>query len=94
MDYLKLLNGVARQVKPAQSAFRDAASLDDKMADTGLDSLDSVLMAVYVCEIFGIPEESGKTFSPQTFGDIAAFAQTHATRIPASVEEALAISGG
>ena len=93
MDYLTLFNGVARQVKPARSAFRDAANLEDKIADTGLDSLDSVLMAVYLCEIFNIPEEVGKAFNPVTFGDIAAFVQTHATRMPASVEEALAITG-
>lgn len=94
MDYITLFNGVARQVKPARSAFRDASSLEEKLADTGLDSLDSVLMAVYLCEIFDIPEEAGKAFSPVTFGDVAEFVRANAKRMPSSVEEALAITAG
>ncbi len=89
-DYLSLLNGLGRHVKPQSNAFREAASLDAPLADSGLDSLDTVLMAVYVCEIFGIAEETGKSLAPRTFGDVAKFAQAHHTRMPASVEAALA----
>lgn len=90
MDYLKLLNGLARRIKPAHSAYREAAALDEQLGDTGLDSLDVVLLAVYVCETFGIPEEVGKTLNARTFEDIVRFAETHGTRVPGSVEEALA----
>jgi hypothetical protein len=94
MDYLALLNGLARSVKPAGSAFRPAEHLEVSLPDTGLDSLDITLLAVYVCEVFGIPEEVGKTLVPGTFADIVRFVGQHATRMPESVEAALATVAG
>ena len=94
IDYLLLLNGLARRVKPARSAFRDAAELDEKLADTGLDSLDTVLMTVYLCEMFGIPEKIGNTLVPVTFADVVSFIEANRTRMPDSVDAALATVDG
>ena len=74
--------------------IRAAASLEEKLPDTGLDSLDIVLISVYVCEVYGIPEVVGKTLHPTTFADIAAFITTHMVREPATLEEAFAVVDG
>lgn len=92
LDMLALLNGLASRIKP--SGIRPAADLNEPLGNTGLDSLDVVLIAVYVCEIFGIPEEIGKTLVPSSFGDVAAFIAIHGTREPASLEEAFAVVEG
>ena len=88
LDMLALLNGLATRVKT--SGLRGAANLEEKLEDAGLDSLDIVLLSIYVCEIFGIAEEAGKSLRPLTFGDLVRFAEEHATREPSSVESALA----
>ena len=90
MNYLDLLNGLGRRVKPATSAFRPAEALEAPQGETGLDSLDVTMLAVYVCELFAIPEAIGKDFAPKTFADVVAFIDQHATRRPASLDEAFA----
>lgn len=92
LDLLALLNGLAVRVKPR--GIRAAASLEEKLADTGLDSLDIVLISVYVCEVYGIPEAVGKTLHPSTFADVAAFITAHMQREPATLEEAFAVVDG
>jgi acyl carrier protein len=92
LDMLALFNGLSTRIKA--KGTRPAAQLDEKLADTGLDSLDVVLLSVYVCEIFGIPEKIGKTMEPVRFADVAAFIATHRTREPASLEEAFAVVDG
>ena len=92
LDLLALLNGLAVRVKPR--GIRPATSLEEKLADTGLDSLDIVLISVYVCEVYGIPEAVGKTLHPASFADIAAFISAHLQREPATLEEAFAVVDG
>ena len=93
MNYLELFNGLAKRVKPA--TYIELPALNARLRDHGLDSLDVVLLCVYACEVFGIPEEVGKTLNPATGDDLRAFVEGHATRRPASVAEALArVDGG
>jgi acyl carrier protein len=89
-DYIQLLNGLGRYVKPRPHAFRPVATLNDPLEDAGLDSLDIVLLTVYVCEIFGIAEALGKSLTPRNFDDVAQFVSLHQTRLPSSVDAALA----
>jgi acyl carrier protein len=92
LDMLALLNGLSTRIKA--KGTRPAANLDERLADTGLDSLDVVLLSVYVCEIFGIPEKIGKTMEPATFADVSAFIATHRTREPGSLAEAFSVVDG
>jgi len=90
MDYLVLLNGVSRVVK-ANRGYTDATTLTQTLAECGLDSLDTTLLMVNVCEVFGIPENVGNKVFPKTYADIVAAVEAHHTRMPASVAEALDI---
>jgi acyl carrier protein len=89
-DYLELMNRLGAHIKPRANAFHPVASLDERLADAGLDSLDIVLLSVYTCEIFGIAEELGKSLTPRTFAELVTFVEVNHTRQPASVDEALA----
>lgn len=90
MDYLELLNGIARVVK-ANRNFTNAQDLGQTLVECGLDSLDTVLIMANVCEVFGIAESVGNKIFPKTFADIVSAIETHHTREPASVAEALEI---
>ena len=92
MNYLELFNGLGRRVKPV--SFREVTSLAAPLREQGLDSLDIVLLCVYACEVFGIPEEVGKLLNPASFDDMRQFVERHGTRRPASAQEALALVDG
>lgn len=90
MDYLELLNGISRVVK-ANRNYTNAHDLGQTLAECGLDSLDTTLLMVNVCEVFGIPEHVGNKVFPRTYADIVSAIETHHSRMPQSVAEALDI---
>ena len=61
----------------------------ERLKDAGLDSLDWLMMMLYLCEIYGIPEEIGKEFYPLTIQELYDLLMQHKTREPSSIEEAL-----
>lgn len=88
-EFLKLLNAVARVAKPFNDDYVDATSMSDDFASCGLDSLDMLLTGVYMCDVFGIDEEVGKTLQPQNVQELYDFLMLHQKKIPVSADEAL-----
>jgi len=89
MDKLELFNGIITIVTPVNSMGAMATSLDQPLGETGLDSLDLLMMAIYLSDIYGVEEEVAKTMQPITVGDMFAFMEEHATKTPTSVREAM-----
>jgi acyl carrier protein len=90
MDKLELFNGLITVVTPVNSNDAKAHSLDDKLSDTGLDSLDLLMMGIYLGDIYGVDEETLKALKPTTVGDMIAFMEQHKTKeLPDSVKKAL-----
>ena len=89
MDFLELFNAVAVAVRPAYQEYSPVTDLDIPMTETGLDSMDSLMMGIFFCEIYGISEELGKTMHPTTPRGFQEFLEAHKTKTPASVEEAI-----
>lgn len=89
MDKLELFNAVARVAKPLHLTFEALKSLETKFKDAGIDSLDTLLITVYFCTLYGIGEEKAKNFLPSSPQEIFDFLEKHKTREPSSVEEAL-----
>lgn len=87
MDFLELFNGVAGVAKPMN--FVAVGSKDTPFKETNIDSLDLLMVTVYMCELFGISEEVGKSLKPANVAEIEAFVAQHKTRQPSSVEEAV-----
>jgi acyl carrier protein len=89
MNFVDLFNAVARIAKPMHPDFDNAKSLDDKLPEIDVDSLDTLMICIYMSEIYGVEEEVAKTMQPATVGDIHAFLMEHKTREPESVEAAI-----
>jgi acyl carrier protein len=92
MDKLELFNALISVVTPVNSMGAKADSLDQPLNETGLDSLDLLMMGIYLGDIYGIEEEVLKTIQPITVGDMLNFMEQHKTKEPpATVQEALAL---
>ena len=90
MDFLELFNEVAKLAKPAVAdSLPQITDSQMSLQNTGFDSLDLLLITVFMCEIYGIPEEVGKNMRPANVAEIEAFVLQHATRHPTSVEDAI-----
>ena len=90
MDFLELFNAVARAVRPAHQEYKDVTDMDMPLQDAGLDSMDALMMGIYFCDIYGIPEEIGKEMQPRTPREFQEFLEKHKTKpSPTSVKEAM-----
>jgi len=75
MDKLELFNALILVATPVNSNGAVATSLDQPLAETGLDSLDLLMMGIYLSDIYGVPEEIAKEI------DLAA-RQAYNTELP------------
>lgn len=57
MDFLELFDAVVRDSKLVLDGYTKPASMDDKLADLGLDSLDFVMVFMLLGDMHGIPED-------------------------------------
>lgn len=89
MDRVQLFNEIVRASRAIGVPSTDATSLDQKLSEVNLDSLDTLLVSIYYCDIYGIPEEKVKQFQPKTLAEIYEFIDQNKTREPKTLEEAL-----
>ena len=89
MDYLHLFNEVIKIATPLNSNKAEATSLEQLLADTGLDSLDLLMVGIYLAEIYGVSEEVAKQMQPKTVSDMVNYMHFNRTKEPTSVEEAI-----
>lgn len=89
INFIQLFNEVALKSQSMNDELGLAKEFDDKLADLGIDSLEGLLICMYLCDMYGIPEEEGKKLSPVTLQDIYSFLQQHKTKEPESLEAAL-----
>lgn len=89
MDFLELFNAVARKVRPAHHDYKDVTDLDMPFTETGLDSMDGLMMGIFMCDIYGVSEEVGKEMMPTTPREMLDFLEKHKTKTPTSVKEAV-----
>jgi len=90
MDFLQLFNGVVTLAKPVSAEESHAKSMDDQLPDLKLDSLDTIMLAMYLGEIYGIEEDVMREMQAATVADLQAFLDAHKTRTPEDVKAELA----
>lgn len=89
---LELFNGLIAVVTPVNSVGAVATSLDQPLAETKLDSLDLLMMGIYLSDVWGAPEDAVKDMQPVTVRDMFDHIIAHKTKEPpATVAEALAL---
>ena len=89
MDKLELFNRLINIVTPVNSMGAKGELLDQPLSETGLDSLDLLMMGIYLSDIYGVDEEIAKTMQPTTINDMFVFMEQHATKTPTNLQEAL-----
>jgi hypothetical protein len=89
MNFIELLNKVARVARPAHHEFIPIESMDEKFEETCFDSLDMLMIGMYMGMIYDIDDEISKEFQPETVDELYDFIQLHKTRDPESMEWAL-----
>ena len=89
MNFIELLNKVAQVARPAHHEFIPIESMDEKFEETCFDSLDMLMIGMFMGMIYDIPDEISKEFQPETVDELYDFIQLHKTRDPESMEWAL-----
>lgn len=88
MNFLDLLNMVARTAKPAYQDLKHIDNMETLFKETDIDSLDGMMIVMYICIIYDIPDDVGKDFTPTTPQELYDFVQQHKQRDPESIEAA------
>ena len=88
-DFIRLFNACATLAKTPTNPPIPAASLDDLLPDLNIDSLDNLILGMYLCDVFGVPEEVGKTMQARSVGDTKAFLLAKATVELIDVDKAI-----
>lgn len=90
MNFIELFNGVITLAKPVSAEDSHATSMQDQLADLKLDSLDTIMLAMYVGEIYGIEEDIMREMQVKTVEELHAFLDANKTRTPTDVKAELA----
>lgn len=90
-EFLKLLSAAIRVAKPFHSeTIKDIEDIDTKFVDTVMDSLDMLMVCIYLSETYGVPEEIAKEMKPTTPREMYEFLQTHKTKEVTDLDKAIA----
>jgi acyl carrier protein len=89
MNFIDLFNMVAVVARPAHAGKTVATAMDETLADIGIDSLDGLVMMMYLCELYGIPDDDEtKEWYPTTVQEVHDLLMSRKTKEVTSVEEA------
>jgi acyl carrier protein len=88
-QFLDLLTGLAEIVKPMHRNTVTVPDMDAGFKELDIDSLDTLMLVVFTCELFGIDEETGKACNPANARELWNFVQTHKTRDVTDIQAAL-----
>lgn len=89
MDELELFNRLARLARPAHTNYVPITDLNTPLPETGLDSMDGLMISIFYTDIYGVPEPVSKEFSFTTPAELLALIHQHKTTEPASIDEAM-----
>ena len=89
IDKVQLFLEIAKIARPIYSEDLVLESLNVPLADTGLDSLDCLMIGMYMSDIYDIEEDISKEMQPTTPQEYYDFCDIHKKREPESIEQAM-----
>lgn len=89
-DFLKLLAAATKVAKPFNPESATVTDMDMAFVDVGVDSLDMLMISIYMTDIFGVPEEIAKTMMVHTPREMREFLLEHKTIEVTNVDQAIA----
>ena len=75
--------------RPAHHEFVPIQSMEERFEDGSLDSLDMLMVAMYMSELYGIDDEVAKELKPETVQEMFDLITLHKTKEPESIEAAM-----
>jgi acyl carrier protein len=87
-DFLKLLNVVVKLAKPHTGSL-EIQDVKDTLEQHGIDSLDMLMIGLYICDVFGVSEEDGKQIKARTVEELRDFLFEKATTKDIDVDAAI-----
>jgi len=91
IDYIELFNKVGRAARPAHHEFVPVTSMEDKFVESCFDSLDMLMIVMYMSEIYDIDDEIAKEMHAETMQEMYDLIQQHKKRDPESMEWAMEV---
>jgi uncharacterized Fe-S cluster-containing radical SAM superfamily protein len=91
IDFLELLNKVARVARPAHHEFVPITDMNEKFTESCLDSLDMLMVGMYMSEIYDIDDAIAKELRPETPAQMLEEILKYKKQDPESIEAALEI---
>jgi acyl carrier protein len=88
-DHIELLNEIIKVARPVSADELKLTTLDIDLKDTGLDSLDFLMVGVYLSEIYGVSEEDMKLMQATTVRQMLDYMISKKTKEPESVQSAV-----
>jgi len=89
MDRIALFNELLKIIKVIGGENVEAKSENDSIKDIGLDSLDIVMLCMYLSELYGLSEEKAKDIPIDTNKQAFDYAESRGTQKPEAVESAI-----
>jgi hypothetical protein len=89
MNFIDLFNGVARAARPAHHEFVPMVSMEERFEGSCFDSLDMLMIAMYMSMIYDIDDEIAKELHPESLQELHDLVQQHKKRDPESIEWAM-----
>ena len=89
MTFIQFFNALAVLSNPALAKKSLVTDESQLLADTDIDSLDQVMVSVYLCDVYRIPEEVGKRMPLTNLAVIQEFLAANAEPLNVSFEDAL-----
>lgn len=89
MTFIEFFNALAVLSNPALAKKSLVTDESQLLADTDIDSLDQVMVSVYLCDVYRIPEEVGKRMPLTNLAVIQEFLAANAEPLNVSFEDAL-----
>jgi acyl carrier protein len=90
-DFLRLFNVAMALAKPVGKATLKAESIDDRFENIEVDSLDLLIIGMYLCDAFAVSEEKGKEMRPETVGQMKEFLVANAGKPTIDVDAMLQV---
>lgn len=89
IDFIELFNRVARVARPAHHEFIPVTSMEEKFTETCFDSLDMLMIGMYMAEIYDIDDAIAKELHPESMQEMLDLINQHKKRDPGSIEWAM-----
>jgi len=76
-EFLKLFNTAIDMAKPVSAEESYAKSINDSIKDLSLDSLDWIMLGIFLGDALGVCEATMRDMKPTSLADVKSYLEEH-----------------